>query len=163
MPRKKKTLRLYTQAFLQQQDLFHETLWINKFFCKLMLQGKKHLVEKYVNAGLVNIKFFLKKQPGLLLLEQIIRFRPLITFVKKRMGRKFNAIPLPVKERRQYLLSLNYIANYIKTISHRDFDQRIFLGLSELFTTKKNALTRKVAEDIKHLAESRIYLHLRWK
>ena len=77
------------------------------------------------------------------------------------MGRKFNSIPMPVKGRRQYILSLNYIVNYIKQIAHRDLDKRIFLGLSELCTTKKNALTRKVAEDVKHLSDSRIYAHLR--
>jgi ribosomal protein S7 len=77
------------------------------------------------------------------------------------MGRKFNAIPMPIRERRQLILSLTYITKYIKAVVHRDLDTRIFIGLSELFTTKKNAITRKVAEAVKHLADSRIYMHLR--
>lgn len=84
-----------------------------------------------------------------------------MSFTNKRMGRKFNPVPMPIKERRQLILSLNHITKYIKTIVHRDLDTRIFIGLSELFTKKKNPITRKIAEDVKHLADSRIYLYLR--
>jgi len=78
-----------------------------------------------------------------MLFYQIEKFRPIFSFVNKRMGRKFNPVPMPIKERRQLVLSLNYITKYIKTIVHRDLDQRIFIGLSELFTTKKKCYNAK--------------------
>jgi len=96
-----------------------------------------------------------------MLFFQIEKFRPILSFVNKRMGRKFNAIPIPIKERRQLVLSLNYITKYIKAVIHRDLDSRICAGLTDLFTTKKNAITRKIADDVKYLVDSRIYINLR--
>ena len=163
MSRKKKTLVLYKKAFLSKTDIFSKSYWIRKFISKFMLQGQRTLAEKYVYLAFLELKKQFKREPWGMLFFQIEKFRPLISFINKRMGRKFNPIPMPIKERRQLILSLNYITKYIKTIVHRDLDTRIFSGLTELFTMKRNAITRKIAEDVKYLADSRIHLHFRWK
>lgn len=163
MAKKKKTLILYTKAFLSKTEIFSDSYWVRKFISKFMLQGQKSLAEKYIYLAFIKLKKEFKTLPWKLLFAQIEKFRPIMSFVNKRMGRKFNSVPIPIKDRRQLILSLKYITKYIKTIVNRDLDEKIFIGLSELFTTKKNPITRKVAEDVKHIADSRIYVHFRWK
>lgn len=163
MPQKKKTRFLYTMAFLYNEDIFYDSYWINKYTSKLMLQGKKHLAEKYLQLAFAELKFTFKKMPGYLLLDKINQFRPVLSYVNKRMGRKYNPIPMPIKQRRQYILSLNYIIKYTKSVIHRNFDDRITSALAELFSSKKNYITKKIAEDIKHLTDARIFLNYRWQ
>ena len=126
-----------------------------------MFQGKKHLVENHVRKGFIALKFVTKKLPGFLVLKAQNKFRPIISFVKKRMGRKFNSVPIPITKRRQFILALSSVASYIKNFQARNFSIKIKEGVKELHLTKRNVLTKKIGDLVKHLVESRIYLHLR--
>lgn len=163
MTQKKHTRLLNNLAFIWNRDILYNSVWVNKYIAKLMLQGKKHLVEKYVNLAFTTLKFSFKKIPSLMLIEKIVQFRPLLSFVNKRMGRKFNPIPIPIKERRQFVLSLNYIVKFTKSMTNRNFDAKIISALSEIFGSKKNHITKKISEDIKYLTDARVFLHFRWK
>lgn len=126
-----------------------------------MVKGQKHLIEKYTNAAFITLKFLFKKLPGYIFLERLVRFLPVFSYVNKRMGRKFNSVPIPIKERRQHILSMNYIVKHTQNVVNRDLNTRIATALTEIFGAKKNSVTKKIAEEVKHLTDSRIYLHLR--
>ena len=123
--------------------------------------GKKALIDKLTNVAFIRLKFKLRKLPGYLLLEQIQKFKPVLSYVRKRMGRKFNPIPIPIHYKRQYILSIRYVSNFVKNASDRRFIDRLVSALGVLFETKRNFITRLVATDIKNLAEARFYSHLR--
>src|SRR4051812_16864131 len=98
-----------------------------------MLQGKKFMVETYINITFTYLKFKFRKLPGGLLLEQIHKFRPVLSYVRKRMGRKANPIPVPIRHKRQYLLSIKYIINFVHSVIDRNFDDRLIFALETLF------------------------------
>jgi len=126
-----------------------------------MSKGRKFLVEKYINIAFIHLKFKVRKLPGSLLLEQIEKFRPVLSFVRKRMGRRLNPVPIPVRYKRQYILSIQYIVNFVKSIAARNFEDNLISALGNLFETKRNVVTRAFATDVKYLADARFYSHLR--
>jgi len=126
-----------------------------------MVQGKKFMIEAYINSTFKYLKFKFRKLPGPLLLEQIQKFRPVLSFVRKRMGRRHNPIPIPIRYRRQYLLSIKYIIKFIENVVDKNFDDRLITALSTLFETKRNYVTRAIATDVNFLSEARFYSHLR--
>jgi ribosomal protein S7 len=77
------------------------------------------------------------------------------------MGRKYNPIPIPIHYRRQYILSLMYIAKYTKSMVNRNFDDRIAEAFENIFTSNRNFITKNIADDVKYLSEARFYSHLR--
>jgi ribosomal protein S7 len=128
---------------------------------KLILKGKKHLVERHSNKAFIALKFIFKKLPATLLLKNFLKFRPVLTYANKRMGRRYNPVPLPINERRQHILALRYLAKDTMSASQKKFNERIQQTFNQIFSSDKNQVTRKFAADIKHLTESRVYLHYR--
>jgi len=126
-----------------------------------MLKGKKFIIENYLNSAFIALKFKFQKLPGVLLLDQIKKFRPVMSFIRKRMGRRHNPIPFPIRYRRQYLLSIKHVTQFIRNATDRNFDNRLISTLSTLFETARNSITRTIATDVKFLAEARFFSHLR--
>ena len=84
-----------------------------------------------------------------------------MSFVLKRMGRKYNPIPIPIHYRRQYILSISSMVKYTKSMVNRNFEDRIVESLENIFTSNRNFITKKIADEIKYLSEARFYSHLR--
>jgi len=126
-----------------------------------MNSGKKYLIEKIFNVAFIKLKFKMHKLPGCVILDQIQKFRPVLSYINKRMGRKYNPVPIPINYRRQYIISLRYLTNYIKSIVYRTFNDQLTFSINTLVEVKRNLITRAVATDIKYLAEARFYSHLR--
>lgn len=53
-----------------------------------MLQGKKHVIEKIMYKSLYEIKSKFKRQPLKLLFIILMKLKPLLGFISKRLGRE---------------------------------------------------------------------------
>src|SRR4051812_46718444 len=106
-----------------------------------MLQGKRYLVDKYMEIAFINLKFKVKKSPGVLFAEHVQKFRPVISYVLKRKGRKYHPVPIPIPSRRQYILALRYLVKYTKSMVNRNFEDRLFESLENIFASKRNFIT----------------------
>lgn len=126
-----------------------------------MTQGKKYLIDKYLELAFIKLKLKFKKLPIGLFAESVKKFRPVLSVVLKRMGRKYNPIPVPIQYRRQHILSISYIVTCIKTTNSRNFDDSIVSSLENIFGTNRNAITKAIASHVKYLTEARFYTHLR--
>lgn len=162
MSQKIKTQEKFDLIFILKRDILYNSMWVNKFAGKLIKQGKKHLIEKSVNKAFTELKFTFKKLPGFLLVKKIVELRPLLTYVNKRLGRKYHSVPFPIKERRQQILSLNAIVKLIKNFDNHKLNGKIISILSNIFGSKKSYIVKQISDDVKHLTDSRIYLYLRW-
>jgi len=163
MAQRYKSFTYYQRSFNLKRDTYNNSLWLYKFINKLMSCGKKHVIDKYTDFVFIQLKFSYKRLPVTMLSEQIKKFKPVLSFVWKRMGRKHNPVPIPIHYRRQYILSLSYIIKYIKTITQRNFVDQLRVSLESIFGSIRNTITRLFASDVLYLAEARFYSHLRWK
>jgi len=161
MSKKHCTFVNFQRSFIVKHDTLNNSLWLQKFINKLMTQGKKFIIDKYLEIAFIGLKFSFKKLPVGMLAEQIKKFRPVLSFVLKRMGRKYNPITIPINYRRQYILSLTYIVKYVKSMTNRMFTDRLKESLENIFGSVRNIITRNVASDVQHLSEARFYTHLR--
>jgi len=99
--------------------------------------------------------------PGFLFMNKIHELLPVISSVSKRLGRKYQIVPIPIKSRRQHVLALDAVVKYTKNFDHRTLSGRMTAVLSEIFGPKKNQIVKKAAEQIKTITDSRMYLTLR--
>lgn len=126
-----------------------------------MVSGKKYLIDKHLEEAFIKLKFNFKKLPIGLFAEHVKNFRPVLSVALKRMGRKYNPVPIPIQYRRQYIISLTNIVIYTKTIGSRNFSKCIEEALEAIFESKRNTITKAIAAYAKFLAEARFYTHLR--
>ena len=79
---------------------------MEKFINKFMKSGKKQTVESIVFKAFKKIKIKTGVNTFYLFLNILIKFRPFLGFISKRLGRQFKKIPVPLYARRQTIVSL---------------------------------------------------------
>lgn len=79
---------------------------MEKFINKFMKAGKKSIVEKKVLQAFKTIKKKTGRHTFYLFINLLIKFRPFLGFVSKRLGKEFKKAPVPLYPRRQTIVSL---------------------------------------------------------
>lgn len=143
--------------------MYYDSEWIAKLYTGLMKQGKKYLVEAPINDSLSAAKFEIEALPSRSLLTSLKEFRPVLLTVNKRMGRRFNAIPIPIQEWRQHVVALRRIVRYIKQVDARYLLERFQLGFHTVICSKKFSIHKDLAAEVVRLAEARFFSYQRWR
>jgi ribosomal protein S7 len=146
-----------------QIDPLYNSLWYSKFQNNLMLSGKKALLEKIFSQLFLRIKKEYKRSPVWLLFKLLIKNRPVMGLIKKRIRNKFIEIPCPIETRRQVIISLKWLIGYIKIYPAFNLEERLWGVFIESFRKKKTALTRRVQLHQEKLFKNRSNLRYRWQ
>ena len=72
-----------------------------------MKAGKKSIVEKKILRAFKTIKAKTGCQTFYIFINLLIKFRPFLGFISKRLGKEFKKAPFPLFPRRQTIISLN--------------------------------------------------------
>lgn len=168
MTKKIKNIKKYTIKKVTLDPLY-KSYWYSKFLNKLMLNGKKHVIEKIMSQLFYKFKLKYKATPITLLFLSLIRLKPLIGIIPKRIGKLWKTVPTPLEPRRQLVLALKWLHSHIKLHPEYNLRNKITKTFSVLLRknsknkrTKTNDLLIKQQEHYELVAKNRINTRFRW-
>jgi small subunit ribosomal protein S7 len=145
-----------------QTDLVHNSIWLKKLTNKLMLEGKKAILEKIIYKTIVSLKIKFKKNPVALFDKTLLLARPIFIFVVKRVSSKNYQVPVPVNFRRQIITSLAWITESVLDRKEQRLELKLFNEFSSFLQNKETSLTMKKNKHYDNVTENRVNARYRW-
>lgn len=168
MSKKIKNIKKYTIKKVTLDPLY-KSYWYSKFLNKLMLSGKKHIIEKIMSQLLYQFKLKYKAKPILILFLSIIRLKPLLGTISKRVGSNWKTVPVPLAPRRQLVLALKWLVSQIKVEPEKTLKERITRTFNSLVhkeskkkRTHTNELFSKKKKQYRQAVLDRTNTRFRW-
>lgn len=165
MSKKIKNLRKYTMKKVKPDPLY-QSYWYSKFVNKFMRQGKKHVVEKIISRTLHKMKIKFNRAPVNLLFIALIKLKPLLGFITKRVGKNWKSIPVPLEPRRQLVLALKWFVVQVRMEPEKNLEAQIFHTFNTFFKQSKNwyknPLIRRKNLHYYNAAKDRVNSRYRW-
>lgn len=169
MSQKIKNIKKYTIKKVTLDPLY-KSYWYSKFVNKLMLSGKKHIIEKIMSHILYRFKLKYRIKPILFIFMSLVRLKPLIGTITKRVGKLWKTVPVPLEPRRQLVIALKWLVSQIKVESEFSLRRRIIKTLVILLrkkTKKKRAprseLLNKKKIHYYDVVKDRVNIRFRWR
>lgn len=86
------------EALFEGTELYTDSLWLHKIMTRRLKAGRAYLLERYIDNAFIQLKVQLKKLPEGLLLKRLSERLPVLSTIQKRMGKRFNPVPMPIKD-----------------------------------------------------------------
>ena len=164
MSQKKQKRRIRKDyKLISKRDSLYNSYWMEKFINKFMKAGKKNIVEKTVLQAFKKIKKQTGRNTFYLFIDLLIKFRPFLGFISKRLGKEFKKVPVPLYPRRQTIISLKWLTTSILVSRYRSFELRLVHEFLDLNAKKKTALSKRYADYLSEVHTNRLNTRYRWK
>src|SRR5437588_11282275 len=136
-----------------QPDRIYNSVAVQKFINRVMLDGKKQLAERLVYNGMQKAADKLKVQYPLEVFEQAMRnVQPHLETRSRRVGGANYQIPFEVKGPRQQHLTTMWFVGAARARSGMSMEDRIAQELVDAYNSTGNGVKKK--EDTHRMAEA---------
>lgn len=134
---------------------------ITKFINKMMLDGKKSIVEKIMYAALNKIEEKTGEKGIDIFQKALENVKPLVEVRSRRVGGATYQVPVEVRVERQQSLSIRWILESTRKRNERTMIDRLANELIDAANEKGSAFKKK--EDVHKMAEAnKAFAHYRW-
>ena len=134
---------------------------VTKFINKMMLDGKKSVVEKIMYAALNKIEEKTNEKGIEVFQKALENVKPLVEVRSRRVGGATYQVPVEVRVERQQSLSIRWILESTRKRNERQMIDRLANELIDAANEKGSAFKKK--EDVHKMAEAnKAFAHYRW-
>ncbi len=134
---------------------------VTKFINKMMLDGKKSVVEKIMYAALNKIEEKTNEKGIEIFQKALENVKPLVEVRSRRVGGATYQVPVEVRVERQQSLSIRWILESTRKRNERTMVDRLANELIDAANEKGSAFKKK--EDVHKMAEAnKAFAHYRW-
>lgn len=134
---------------------------VTKFINKMMLDGKKSVVEKIMYAALNKIEEKTNEKGIEVFQKALENVKPLVEVRSRRVGGATYQVPVEVRVERQQSLSIRWILESTRKRNERTMIDRLANELIDAANEKGSAFKKK--EDVHKMAEAnKAFAHYRW-
>lgn len=134
---------------------------VTKFINKMMLDGKKSVVEKIMYAALNKIEEKTNEKGIEIFQKALENVKPLVEVRSRRVGGATYQVPVEVRVERQQSLSIRWILESTRKRNERTMIDRLANELIDAANEKGSAYKKK--EDVHKMAEAnKAFAHYRW-
>lgn len=134
---------------------------VTKFINKMMLDGKKSVVEKIMYAALNKIEEKTNEKGIEIFQKALENVKPLVEVRSRRVGGATYQVPVEVRVERQQSLSIRWILESTRKRNERTMIDRLANELIDAANEKGSAFKKK--EDVHKMAEAnKAFAHYRW-
>ena len=142
-------------------DPVYDSILLQKFINKLMLGGKKTVVERIVYEALAEVAKKLEKQPLEVFEKAIEHVRPLLEVKPRRVGGATYQVPIEVTKLRGQALAMQWIKDAARGRKGQTMVQGLIAELID--ASNKVGVAMKKREDVHKTAEAnKAFAHFRW-
>ncbi len=142
-------------------DPIYNNKVVTKFINKMMLDGKKSIVEKIMYAALNKIEEKTNEKGIEVFQKALENVKPLVEVRSRRVGGATYQVPVEVRVERQQSLSIRWILESTRKRNERTMIDRLANELIDAANEKGSAFKKK--EDVHKMAEAnKAFAHYRW-
>lgn len=142
-------------------DSVYDSVLVNRFINKIMLDGKKSLAETLLYDAMEDLQEDTGDEPITILEEAVSNVMPTLEVKSRRIGGSNYQVPVEVDDFRRRSLAIRWIVNDAKNRNERTMKERITKAIMDAYNNTGGAVRKK--EEIHRMAEAnKAFAHYGW-
>ncbi|MGM0444850.1 MAG: 30S ribosomal protein S7 [Bacillota bacterium] len=142
-------------------DSVYNSVLVNRFINKIMLDGKKSLAESLLYDAMDLLKEETGEEPTTVLEEALSNVMPTLEVKSRRIGGSNYQVPVEVSDYRRRSLAIRWIVEDARNRNERTMKERITKALLDAYNNSGGAVRKK--EEVHRMAEAnRAFAHYGW-
>ncbi len=144
------------------QDPVYQSVLIEKFINKVMIDGKKNKARKIVYGALEKLASRVKAEKPQEAFEQALEnAKPALEVKSRRIGGATYQVPVEIAPDRRVALAMRWIINSARSKSGRSMMEGLSIELADCFSNQGSTIKKK--EDMHRMAEAnKAFAHYKW-
>ncbi|MBO5770846.1 MAG: 30S ribosomal protein S7 [Spirochaetales bacterium] len=153
--------RLKTPVRKVQPDAIYNSTVVEKFICRMMLDGKKSISAKILYAALDVVAEKSGENAIDVFNKAVDNVKPVVEIKSRRVGGATYQVPVEIRENRREALSMRWIIAAARARNGKSMASKLADELIDAFNSTGAAFKKK--EDVHRMAEAnKAFSHIRW-
>ena len=153
--------RLKTPVRKVQPDAIYNSTVVEKFICRMMLDGKKSISAKILYAALDVVAEKSGESAIDVFNKAVDNVKPVVEIKSRRVGGATYQVPVEIRENRREALSMRWIIAAARARNGKSMASKLADELIDAYNSTGAAFKKK--EDVHRMAEAnKAFSHIRW-
>ncbi len=153
--------RLKTPVRKVQPDAIYNSTVVEKFICRMMLDGKKSISAKILYAALDVVAEKSGENALDVFNKAVDNVKPVVEIKSRRVGGATYQVPVEIRENRREALSMRWIIAAARSRNGKSMASKLADELIDAYNSTGAAFKKK--EDVHRMAEAnKAFSHIRW-
>lgn len=153
--------RLKTPVRKVQPDAIYNSAVVEKFICRMMLDGKKSISAKILYAALDAVAEKSGESAIDVFNKAVDNVKPVVEIKSRRVGGATYQVPVEIRENRREALSMRWIIAAARSRNGKSMASKLADELLDAYNSTGAAFKKK--EDVHRMAEAnKAFSHIRW-
>lgn len=153
--------RLKTPVRKVTPDAIYNSTVVEKFICRMMLDGKKSTSAKILYAALEAVAAKTGENAIDVFNKAVDNVKPVVEIKSRRVGGATYQVPVEIRENRREALSMRWIIAAARSRNGKSMASKLADELVDAFNSTGAAFKKK--EDVHRMAEAnKAFSHIRW-
>ena len=142
-------------------DAVYNSTVVEKFICRMMIDGKKNVASKILYTALSTVGEKSGESPIDVFTKALDNVKPMVEVKSRRVGGSTYQVPTEIREPRREALAMRWIIAAARTRSGKSMAEKLANELLDAYNSTGVAFKKK--EDTHRMADAnKAFTHFRW-
>lgn len=142
-------------------DAVYNSTVVEKFICRMMIDGKKNVASKILYTALSTVGEKIGESPIDVFTKALDNVKPMVEVKSRRVGGSTYQVPTEIREPRREALAMRWIIAAARTRSGKSMAEKLANELLDAYNSTGAAFKKK--EDTHRMADAnKAFTHFRW-
>ena len=142
-------------------DAVYNSTVVEKFICRMMIDGKKNVASKILYTALSTVGEKSGESPIDVFTKALDNVKPMVEVKSRRVGGSTYQVPTEIREPRREALAMRWIIAAARTRSGKSMAEKLANELLDAYNSTGAAFKKK--EDTHRMADgNKAFTHFRW-
>ena len=153
--------RLKTHVRKVEPDAIYNSTVVEKFICRMMVDGKKSISARILYSALENVGAKTGENALDVFYKAVDNVKPVVEIKSRRVGGATYQVPVEIREERREALSMRWIIAAARARNGKSMADKLADELVDAYNSTGSAFKKK--EDVHRMAEAnKAFSHIRW-
>ncbi len=153
--------RLKTPVRKVEPDAIYNSTVVEKFICRMMVDGKKSISARILYSALENVGTKTGENALDVFYKAVDNVKPVVEIKSRRVGGATYQVPVEIREERREALSMRWIIAAARARNGKSMADKLADELVDAYNSTGSAFKKK--EDVHRMAEAnKAFSHIRW-
>ncbi len=153
--------RLKTPVRKVEPDAIYNSTVVEKFICRMMVDGKKSISARILYSALENVGAKTGENALDVFYKAVDNVKPVVEIKSRRVGGATYQVPVEIREERREALSMRWIIAAARARNGKSMADKLADELVDAYNSTGSAFKKK--EDVHRMAEAnKAFSHIRW-
>ena len=142
-------------------DAVYNSTVVEKFICRMMIDGKKNVASKILYTALSTVGEKIGESPIDVFTKALDNVKPMVEVKSRRVGGSTYQVPTEIREPRREALAMRWIIAAARTRSGKSMAEKLANELLDAYNSTGAAFKKK--DDTHRMADAnKAFTHFRW-